>query len=78
MNLAPDLDVFTRVLEAVYRYSNACWHPYPVEGEQETVTQEFLGELEELAPGFFDPQVPSGALWSWVWAGITELDVDAF
>ncbi|MFD7297918.1 SUKH-4 family immunity protein [Streptomyces sp. NPDC059897] len=76
--LAPDLDVFTRVLEAVYRYSNACWHPYPVEGEQETVVQEFLDELEALAPGFFDPQVPSGVLWSWIWAGITELDVDGF
>ncbi|MFF3510990.1 hypothetical protein [Streptomyces sp. NPDC002573] len=24
--LAPDLDVFTRILEAVHRYSNACWH----------------------------------------------------
>ncbi|WP_371591045.1 SUKH-4 family immunity protein [Streptomyces sp. NBC_00470] len=78
VHLAPDLDVFTRVLEAVYRYSNACWHPYPVEGEQETVVQDFLDELEALAPGFFAPQAPSGVLWSWIWAGITELDVDGF
>ncbi|MGW2727422.1 hypothetical protein [Streptomyces sp. NPDC001494] len=32
--LAPGLDVFTRALEAVDRYRNACWHPYPVEGGQ--------------------------------------------
>lgn len=76
--LAPDLDVFTRVLEAVYRYSNACWHPYPVEGDQEDVAQVFLDEMDELAPGLFDPQTPSGTVWSWLCAGITELGVDGF
>jgi hypothetical protein len=76
--LAPDLDVFTRILEAVYRYSNACWHPYPVEEDQEVVTQVFLDEVEELAPGLFDPETPSGMVWSWLYAGITELGVDGF
>ncbi|MGW3120280.1 SUKH-4 family immunity protein [Streptomyces sp. NPDC001107] len=76
--LAPDLDVFTRVLEAIYRYSNACWHPYPVEGDQEDVAQLFLDEMDELAPGVFDRQTPSGTVWSWLYAGITELGVDGF
>ncbi|EKX65324.1 SUKH-4 family immunity protein [Streptomyces ipomoeae] len=76
--LAPDLDAFTRTLEAVYRYSNACWHPYPVEGDQEDVAQLFLDELNELAPGVFDPNTPSGTIWSWLYAGITELGVDGF
>jgi hypothetical protein len=76
--LAPDLDAFTRILEAVYRYSNACWHPYPVEGGQEAVTQVFLDEAEELAPGLFGPETPSGVVWSWLYAGITELGVDGF
>ncbi|MEU6370745.1 SUKH-4 family immunity protein [Streptomyces sp. NPDC046931] len=76
--LAPDLDVFTRVLEAVYRYSNACWHPYPVEQDQEAVAQVFLDEVDELAPGLLDQQTPGGILWSWLYAGITELGVDGF
>jgi hypothetical protein len=76
--LAPDLDVFTRILEAVYRYSNACWHPYPVEGDQEVVAEVFLDEMEQLAPGLFGPQTPSGVVWSWLYAGITELGVDGF
>ncbi|MFC8090000.1 SUKH-4 family immunity protein [Streptomyces sp. NPDC057301] len=76
--LAPDLDVFTRILEAIYRYSNACWHPYPVEGGQESVTQFFLDEMDELAPGLFDRDTPSGTTWSWLYAGITELGVDGF
>ncbi|MDF3140171.1 MULTISPECIES: SUKH-4 family immunity protein [unclassified Streptomyces] len=76
--LAPDLDVFTRILEAVYRYSNACWHPYPVEGDQEVVAQVFLDEVAELAPGLFDPETSSGVVWSWLYAGITELGVDGF
>ncbi|MGI5378632.1 SUKH-4 family immunity protein [Streptomyces sp. CA-251387] len=76
--LAPDLDVFTRILEAVYRYSNACWHPYPVEGDQEAVAQVFLEEMDELAPGLFDRETPSGRVWSWLYAGITELGVDGF
>ncbi|MFI7412251.1 SUKH-4 family immunity protein [Streptomyces sp. NPDC049627] len=76
--LAPDLDVFTRILEAVYRYSNACWHPYSVEGDQEAVAQAFTDEVEELAPGLFDPEAPSGMVWSWLYAGITELGVDGF
>lgn len=57
--LAPDLDVFTRILEAVYRYSNACWHPYPVEGGQEYVAQVFLDEVDELAPGMLDRKTSS-------------------
>ncbi|MEU6577321.1 SUKH-4 family immunity protein [Streptomyces sp. NPDC046805] len=76
--LAPDLDVFTRVLEAVDRYRNACWHSYPVEGDQETVAQVFLDELDELAPGLLDPATPGGEVWSWLYAGITELGVDGF
>ncbi|MFE2316840.1 hypothetical protein ACFXC8_27525 [Streptomyces sp. NPDC059441] len=76
--LAPDLDVFTRILEAVYRYSNACWHPYPVEDDQEAVVRVFLDEMDELAPGLFDPQTPSGMVWSWLYAGIAELGVDGF
>ncbi|MFF4212722.1 SUKH-4 family immunity protein [Streptomyces sp. NPDC001796] len=76
--LAPDLDVFTRILEAVHRYSNACWHPYPVEEDQEAVAQVFLGEIDELAPGLLDRTTPSGTVWSWLHAGITELGVDGF
>ncbi|MDO0911309.1 SUKH-4 family immunity protein [Streptomyces sp. DT2A-34] len=76
--LAPDLDVFTRILEAVYRYSNACWHPYPVEGDQEVVAQVFLDEMKELAPGLFEPETSSATVWSWLYAGITELGVDGF
>ncbi|MFI1731050.1 SUKH-4 family immunity protein [Streptomyces acidicola] len=76
--LAPDLDVFTRVLEAVYRYSNACWHPYPVEEDQEAVSRMFLDEIDELAPGLLDPNTPGGMVWSWLYAGITELGVDGF
>ncbi|MDQ8702005.1 SUKH-4 family immunity protein [Streptomyces sp. LHD-70] len=78
VTLAPDLDVFTRALEAVYRYSNACWHPYPAEGDQDDVTLVFLDELNELAPGLFDKGTPSGELWSWIYAGITELGVDGY
>ncbi|MFC5218177.1 SUKH-4 family immunity protein [Streptomyces coerulescens] len=76
--LAPDLDVFTRVLEAVYRYGNACWHPYPVEGDQDAVARVFLEEMAELAPGLFAPEAPSGILWSWLYAGITEIGVDGY
>lgn len=76
--LAPDLDAFTRILEAVYRYSNACWHPYPVEGGQDSVAQEFLDEMDELAPGLFDRKTSSGEVWSWLYAGITELGVDGY
>lgn len=76
--LAPDLDVFTRVLEAVDRYRNACWHPYPVEGGQEEVTELFLAELAELAPDLSDRDTPTGTVWSWLYAGITELGVDGY
>ncbi|MFE2265538.1 SUKH-4 family immunity protein [Streptomyces griseosporeus] len=76
--LAPDLDVFTRVLEAVDRYRNACWHPYPVEGGQEDVAELFLAELAELDPALSDPDTPTGRVWSWLYAGITELGVDGF
>jgi hypothetical protein len=78
VRLAPDLDVFTRVLEAVYRYSNACWHPYPVEGGQNAVAEEFMDEIDEPAPGLFDRETPCGEVWSWLYAGITELGVDGF
>ncbi|MFE5916926.1 SUKH-4 family immunity protein [Streptomyces sp. NPDC056468] len=76
--LAPDLDAFTRILEAIYRYSNACWHPYPVEGSQDWVAHLFLEEMDELAPGLFDRDTPSGTTWSRLYAGITELGVDGF
>ncbi|MDC0766754.1 SUKH-4 family immunity protein [Streptomyces sp. HD] len=76
--LAPDLDVFTRVLEAVYRYSNACWHPYLVEGGQDAVAEVFMDEIDELSPGLFDRKTPCGEVWSWLYAGITELGVDGF
>ncbi|POX62952.1 hypothetical protein C3492_13750 [Streptomyces sp. Ru62] len=76
--LAPDLDVFTRTLEAVDRYRNACWHPYPVEGGQEAVTELFLAELAELAPDLSDQDTPTGRVWSWLYAGITELGVDGY
>lgn len=76
--LAPDLDVFTRVLEAVDRYRNACWHPYPVEGGQEDVTELFLAELAELAPDLSDQDTATGKVWSWLYAGITELGVDGY
>ncbi|WP_405578590.1 SUKH-4 family immunity protein [Streptomyces sp. NBC_01092] len=76
--LAPDLDVFTRILEAVYRYSNACWQPYPVEGGQDAVGELFLEEMDDLAPGLFDRETPSGEMWSRLYAGITELGVDGF
>lgn len=78
MPLAPDLDVFTRALEAVDRYRNACWHPYPVEGGQEEVTELFLAELAELAPDLSDPDTATGRVWSWLYAGITELGVDGY
>ncbi|WP_142146866.1 SUKH-4 family immunity protein [Streptomyces sp. SLBN-31] len=76
--LAPDLDVFTRVLEAIDRYRNACWHPYPAEGGQEDVSQLFLAELAELAPDLPDQDTPTGTVWSWLYAGITELGVDGY
>ncbi|MGW1162600.1 SUKH-4 family immunity protein [Streptomyces sp. NPDC002519] len=76
--LAPDLGAFTRILEAVYRYSNACWHPYPVEQDQEAVARVFVDEVDGLAPGLFDLKTPSGQVWSWFYAGITELGVDGF
>ncbi|MET9513978.1 SUKH-4 family immunity protein [Streptomyces sp. NPDC002994] len=78
VSLAPDLDVFTRILEAVYRYSNACWHPYTVEEDQEAVARVFLDEMDKLAPGLFDPKTPSGMVWGWLYAGITEVGVDGF
>src|SRR5207245_437277 len=71
-------DVFTGILEAIYRYSNACWHPYPLEGDQEDVAQAFPDETDELPPGLFDPTTSSGTVWSWLCAGITELGVDGF
>jgi hypothetical protein len=78
VRLAPDLDVFTRILEAVHRYSNACWHPYPAEEDQEAVARVFLEEMDGLAPGLFDVETPSGTVWSWLYAGITEVGVDGF
>ncbi|MDI3404435.1 SUKH-4 family immunity protein [Streptomyces cavernicola] len=78
VTLAPDLDVFTRTLEAVHRYSNACWHPYPAEGDQDDVALLLLDELNDLAPGLFDKGTPSGELWSWIYANITEIGVDGY
>ncbi|MBC9711441.1 SUKH-4 family immunity protein [Streptomyces sp. TRM66268-LWL] len=76
--IAPDLDVFTRCLEAINRYRNACWHPYPDEGDQEDLAEVYLAEMEELAPGLFERGTPSGELWSCLYAGITELSEDGF
>ncbi|WP_199545841.1 SUKH-4 family immunity protein [Streptomyces sp. N35] len=78
IRIAPDLDVFTRCLEAIHRYRNACWHPYPDEGDQEELAQVYLAEMEELAPGLFELGTPSGELWSRLYAGITELSEDGF
>jgi hypothetical protein len=78
VTLAPDLDVFTRTLEAVYRHTNACWHPYPVEGDQEDVAQVFLDELDGLAPGLFDRKTSSREVWSWLYAGIAKSALATF
>ncbi|MFM9366667.1 SUKH-4 family immunity protein [Streptomyces sp. Da 82-17] len=79
VTIAPDLEVFTRTLEAVHRYSNACWHPYPTEVDQEFVRDHhFLDELDERSPGLFDRATPAGEFWSWMYAGITELGVDGY
>lgn len=67
-----------RALEAVARYRNACWHPYPVEGGQEDVTELFLAELAELAPDLADQDTATGRVWSWLYAGMTELGVDGY
>ncbi|WP_407547415.1 SUKH-4 family immunity protein [Streptomyces sp. Pv4-95] len=51
IELAPDLDVFTRYLEGIRRYTNACWYPYP---NEENAAEVFTAEMDALAPGFFD------------------------
>lgn len=42
------------------------------------MAEEFLEEMDELAPGLLDTDTPSGTVWSWLYAGITELGVDGF
>jgi hypothetical protein len=46
--------------------------------DQESVTQFYLDEMDELAPGLFDRDTPSGSTWCRLYAGITELGVDGF
>ncbi|MEU2794259.1 SUKH-4 family immunity protein [Streptomyces sp. NPDC007100] len=70
VELAPDLDLFTRCLEAVRRYMNACWYPYPDEPD---MGQMLLMEMDDLAPDLFDPDTHSGAIWEHLFAGVTEL-----
>ncbi|MFJ9414423.1 SUKH-4 family immunity protein [Streptomyces sp. NPDC101227] len=70
IGLAPSLDVFTRYLEGVHRYANACWYPYP---DEQDIVEVFIAEMDALAPGVFDPETPSGEVWSYFYAGITEL-----
>lgn len=75
--LAPDLDFFTRCLEGVRRYMNASWHPYPGEGHMGEI---FVMEMDGLAAPLelFDPDSPSGTIWGYFLAGITELDEEGF
>ncbi|MGW1378622.1 SUKH-4 family immunity protein [Streptomyces sp. NPDC002446] len=73
IRLSPDLDHFTRVLEGVRRYMDACWH-----GPEETPHDDFLAEMDALAPGTVDPSGPSGRVWQYFVAGITELNEDGF
>lgn len=42
------------------------------------MAQTFLDEMDELTPGLFDRDTPSGSTWGWLYAGITELGVDGF
>ncbi|MFE6936131.1 SUKH-4 family immunity protein [Streptomyces sp. NPDC057699] len=74
IRLSPDLDHFTRLLEGVRRYMDACWHPRPDEDPK----NDFLTEMDALAPGTLNSQRPSGAQWEYFIAGITELDEDGF
>ncbi|MBL1098626.1 SUKH-4 family immunity protein [Streptomyces sp. 205] len=75
--LAPDLDFFTRCLEGVVRYMNASWHPYP---DEEGMGQVFVMQMDGFAPSLelLDPDSPSGSVWGYFLAGITELDEDGF
>ncbi|TJZ42488.1 hypothetical protein FCH28_34345 [Streptomyces piniterrae] len=75
VEFAPDLDLFTRCLEGVRRYMNACWHPYPDEQEMGSM---FLMEMDGHAPDCVDADSPSSAIWSYFVAGITELNEDGF
>ncbi|MFG2894948.1 SUKH-4 family immunity protein [Streptomyces sp. NPDC048248] len=70
IEIAPDLDIFTRYLEGIRRYTNACWYPYP---DEEMAAEVFTAEMDALAPGFFAPETRSGEMWSYFYAGITEL-----
>ncbi|MFF3829344.1 SUKH-4 family immunity protein [Streptomyces sp. NPDC002458] len=74
IRLSPDLDHFTRLLEGVRRYMDACWHPRPDEDPK----NDFLTEMDALAPGTLNSQRPSGARWEYFIAGITDLDEDGF
>ncbi|MGY4989438.1 SUKH-4 family immunity protein [Streptomyces nigrescens] len=75
VELAPDLEVFTRCLEAVRRYLSAVSAPYPGEPD---MTEVFAAEMDALAPGLLDPDTPRGVLWShFTWA-LTEWDGDLF
>ncbi|MEU9113161.1 SUKH-4 family immunity protein [Streptomyces sp. NPDC048483] len=74
VQLSPDLDHFTRLLEAVRRYMSACWNSYP----GEDATEGFLEEVDRLAPGVVGSGGPSGEIWEDFIAGITTLNEDGF
>ncbi|MFF4697779.1 SUKH-4 family immunity protein [Streptomyces chattanoogensis] len=74
IQLSPDLDHFTRVLEGVRRYMDACWHPYP----DEDGIADFLEEMDGLAPGTIDSNGPSGQMWLYFIVGITGLNEDGY
>ncbi|MFF4954411.1 SUKH-4 family immunity protein [Streptomyces chattanoogensis] len=74
VQLSPDLDHFTRVLEGVRRYMSACWYPYP----DEDASGNFFREMDALAPGTVDSDGPSGQVWLQFVVGITGLNEDGF
>ncbi|WP_432094918.1 SUKH-4 family immunity protein [Streptomyces sp. bgisy100] len=74
VRLSPGLDHFTRVLEGVRRYMEACWHPRP----GEDATEDFFAELDALAPDTLDPGSRSGEVWEYFTAGVTVLNEDGF
>ncbi|KOT89998.1 hypothetical protein ADK86_27365 [Streptomyces sp. NRRL F-5755] len=75
VELAPGLDLFTRCLEGVRRYANACWYPYPDEPD---MGQMLVMEMDDHAPGLFDPDTHSGMLWEHIFAGITAIGPDGY
>ncbi|MGE7384834.1 SUKH-4 family immunity protein [Streptomyces sp. NPDC004126] len=72
--LARDVETFVRLLEAVYRFMNACWSPYPGENGK----RDFVREAAALEPFSVDPATPAGDVWEHLFAGIVEIDVWGF